>query len=139
MDQYPVPQFIEREARIAFFISFRQLIYLIVAGVVCFILYYILPFFLFIIVAFVVMGGAAALAFVKVNGIPLNAYLMNSLGFLAGAKHYTWKKKESPYPFQRISVKKASSVEAEKESAPLRMGKRSQLKERKTQVEFKTK
>jgi len=139
MEQYPVPQFIEREARIAFFISFRQLIYLIIAGVICFILYYVLPFSLFIIAAFAIVGGTAALAFLKINGIPLSDYLMSSLGFLVGAKHYTWKKKESLYPFRRISVRKAPSSEAQEETVPLKMGKGSQLKERKTQVEFKTK
>ena len=47
MEQYPVPQFIEQEGKIAFFLSFRQFFYLAGAGAICFILYYTLPPFIF--------------------------------------------------------------------------------------------
>src|SRR3989344_3582590 len=93
MEQYPIPQFIEQEGKIAFFISFRQFFYLVGAGVICFILYFILPFFLFIILAFVIFGGAALLAFVTVNGVPVINTIFSSFGFLTGTKDYTWKKK----------------------------------------------
>ena len=102
MEQYPVPQFIEREAKIAFFISFRQFLYLIVAGVFCFIFYFILPFSLFIIATLILGGGALALGFLKIGGLPLTTVLWNSLGFLTGTKSYTWKKKEVLYPFKVI-------------------------------------
>ncbi len=131
MAQYPVPQFIERESRIAFFLSFRQFFYLLAAGAICFILYYTLPLFLFAIAALIIFGGTAALAFIKVGGIPLSQVVLNSVGFLIKAKHYTWKRKEALYPTKKIE-------RAGKKEKPLTMAEKSKLKQRKAQVELKT-
>jgi len=132
MAQYSVPQFIEREAKIAFFISFKQMVYLIGAGVICFITYFILPFLLFVIVAIISVAAAAALAFVKVNGQPLPSIVLSSIGFLMGAKHYTWKKKEAYYPFKKIEKREKPIKE---EDSSLEIGKRSKLNKRKRQIE----
>ena len=75
MEQYPIPQFIEQEGRIAFFISFRQFFYLCAGGVVCFILYYTVPFFIFVVLSVTIIGATAALAFLKINGMPVSEYL----------------------------------------------------------------
>jgi hypothetical protein len=135
MEQYPIPQFIEAEAKIAFFISFRQFFYLVGAGVICFVLYFILPKFLFFIALIIVFGAAIILAFVTINGAPAVNVLLNSLGFMAGAKNYTWKKKESEYPFKaikRIQLKKI-------EEKPVLNAQESRLKKIHTQIEMKSK
>lgn len=135
MEQYPIPQFIEQEGKIAFFISFRQFFYLVGAGVVCFLLFFILPFFLFVIAAFIVGAGAVILAFVTVNGVPIINMLLASAGFMAGSKNYTWKKKESPYPFKtikRVQIKKI-------EEGPVLQAQQSKLRKTRTEVELKTK
>ena len=88
MEQYPVPQFIEQEGRIAFFLSFRQFFYLIGAGVICFILYYILPRIIFYMAAIVICLAAVGLAFVTINGAPLSNILLASIGFSMGGKNY---------------------------------------------------
>jgi len=135
MEQYPVPQFIEQEGKIAFFLSFRQFFYLVGAGVICFFLYYILPFFLFVIVSFLVGGGAVALAFVTINGVPVLNLLLSSIGFATGGKNYVWKKKESLYPFkpvERTQIKKL-------DQGPVLQAQQSQLKKIKTDVELRTK
>jgi len=135
MEQYPVPQFIEQEGKIAFFLSFRQFFYLIGAGVICFILYYILPFFLFVIVGGAVFIGAIAISFITVNGVPLLNMILASIGFATGGKDYTWKKKESPYPFKtmkRVAIKKI-------DQGPVLKAQESQLRKTRTAVELKTK
>lgn len=135
MEQYPVPQFIEEEARMTSFLTMRQFIYLVIAGAVIFVLYSVLPFFLFIIAAIIVGGGAASLAFFKINGVPLLTMIFNSIGFLSGAKAYTWKKKESLYPFktiQRATLKKVEEVK-------LGVSQKSGLKKLKTKIELNTK
>lgn len=71
MEPYPIPQFIEQESKIAFFISFRQFFYLVGAGLVCFFLYWILPKLLFLIVAPVVFILGVVVAFVTINGVPI--------------------------------------------------------------------
>jgi len=135
MEQYPIPQFIEQEGKIAFFISFRQFFYLVGAGAICFILYFILPFFLFIILSFVIFGGAALLAFVTVNGVPVINTIFSSFGFLTGTKDYTWKKKESPYPFKTIKRAQIKKID----EGPVLKAQTSQLKKTKTAVELRTK
>ncbi len=135
MQKYSVPQFIEREAKIAYFLSFRQFIYLLAAGAACFVLYFILPFFLFIIVVIVLGGAAVILGFVKVEGTPILTILLNSIGFMGRAKNYTWKKKEAPYLLKKIEVIKIKKLE----ERPVLKPQMSQLKKTRTQVELRTK
>src|SRR5437016_2762368 len=100
MEQYSVPQFIEQESRIIFFLSFKQFFYLIGGGLICFFLFYLIPSFeLFMIASFIVMATSAALAFIQINGMTLPVLILNSLGFIIGGKSYIWKKKEMPYTF----------------------------------------
>ena len=135
MEQYPIPQFIETESKIAFFISFRQFFYLVGAGVVCFFLYFLLPSFLFYILSAIIFIGAAILAFATVNGVPVLNMILGAIGFSMGGKDYTWKKKESPYPFKpikRTQIKKITQ-------GPVLQAQTSQLKRTKTAVEMQTK
>lgn len=131
MEQYPIPQFIEQEGRIAFFISFRQFFYLVGDGVICFFLYFLLPRFLFLIFAIPIFTAAIALAFVTVNGVPLLNILLNSIGFATGAKDYTWKKKESPYPFKTIKRARIEKIE----EGPVLKAQTSNLRKMHTNIE----
>ena len=135
MEQYPIPQFIEQEGKIAFFISFRQFFYLVGAGAACFLLYFVLPFYLFVVVSLAIGVGAVILAFVTVNGVPIINMIMASIGFATGGKDYTWKKKESPYPFKPIKRTVIKKIE----QGPVLKAQTSQLKRTKTEVELKTK
>jgi hypothetical protein len=135
MEQYPIPQFIEQEGRIAFFISFRQFFYLVGAGAACFILYWLLPFFLFIMLSFIIVIGALILAFVTVNGVPVLNIILNAIGFSMGGKNYVWKKKESPYPFKPIKRTQIKKIEQE----PVLQASKSQLRKMHTNIETKTK
>ncbi|MEK7562665.1 MAG: PrgI family protein [Patescibacteria group bacterium] len=135
MEQYPIPQFIEVEGKIAFFISFRQFFYLVGAGVVCFILYFILPFFLFMLASLAIGLVAVVLAFVSVNGMPIINIILNSIGFATGTKDYTWKKKESPYPFKTIKRAQIRKID----EGPVLKAQTSRLKKTRTDVELRTK
>ena len=135
MEQYPIPQFIEQECKIAFFISFRQFFYLVGAGVICFILYYALPFFLFIMASFLIGAVAVVLAFVQINGVPIINMILASIGFMTGGKNYTWKKKESLYPFKPIKRARIKKIE----QGPVLKIQQSQLKKTKIEVELRTK
>ena len=135
MEQYPIPQFIESEGKIISFLSFRQFFYLVGAGIVCFFCYWVLPSFLFYIVAVVVFVIAGALAFGTIGGIPIFNVILGSIGFSMGGKDYTWKKKESPYPFKPITRTQIKKIE----QGPVLQVQTSQLRKMKTQVELKTK
>lgn len=134
MEQYPIPQFIEQEGKIAFFISFRQFFYLIGAGVLCFFLFYLLPFFLFAIFSIIIFVVSLVLAFGKINGMPILDIILSSFGFLAGSKNYIWQKKESPYPYKtikRIEIRKI-------EEGPVLRTQNSQLRKMHTQIETRS-
>jgi hypothetical protein len=135
MEQYPIPQFIEAEGKIAFFISFRQFFYLIGAGAVCFVLYFILPRFIFYIVAPTIFIAMIVLAFVTINGVPILNMILGAIGFSLGGKDYTWKKKESLYPFKPIKRAQIKKID----TGPVLQAQTSQLKKTKTQIDLKTK
>jgi len=134
MERYPIPQFIEAEGKIAFFISFRQFFYLVGAGAACFLLYFLLPRFVFWIVSLLIAASAITLAFGTVNGSPILNVLLGAIGFSLGGKNYTWKKKESPYPFKPIKRTQIKKID----QGPVLQAQASQLKRTKTSIETKT-
>jgi hypothetical protein len=135
MEQYPIPQFIEQEGKIAFFISFRQFFYLVGAGVVCFMIYFFVPRILFYMLAPVIFIATAILAFATINGVPILNMILGAIGFSLGGKDYTWKKKESPYPFKPIKRTQIRKIE----QGPVLQAQTSQLRKTRTAVEMKTK
>jgi len=134
MEQYPIPQFIESESKIISFMSFKQFFYLVGAGVFCFFLYFILPRFLFFMVAAIVFVGALILAFGKIGGTPILNVLLGAVGFSMGGRDYTWQKKESPYPFKPIKRTQIKKIE----QGPVLQAQTSQLKRTKTQIDMRT-
>jgi hypothetical protein len=136
MEQYPIPQFIEAEGKIAFFLTFKQFFYLVGAGVIMFMSYYVFPFAVFVMISFAVGISAIGLAFVTINGVPLLNMIMGSLGFAMGGKDYTWKKKESPYPFKSIKRTQIKKIDTH---GPVLQAQKSQLKRTKSEIELRTK
>ena len=135
MEQYPIPQFIEAESKIAFFISFRQFFYLVGAGIACFFLYFAMSRILFYLVATVVFIIAIIFAFATINGEPILNTIIGAIGFSTTGKDYTWKKKESPYPFKpmvRTQIKKI-------DRGPVLQAQTSQLKKMHTLLETRSK
>lgn len=133
--QFVVPKFIEHEAKIAGPLTFRQLIYLGVAGGISFFLYFVLalPLLPSIIVAIFLFGIASALAFLKIEGRSLPVILKDFLFFFASPKLYLWYKKELP---TRFIKKEKGKKEKENSKLTISGGKLNQLS---TQLETKTK
>ncbi len=100
MNQYPIPQFIEEEAKIIFFLTFRQFFFLVGGGAICTFLYFVLPFSLFVAGSIVVGLLILGMAFLKINNEPVLKALFHFITFSAGTKNYIWDKKESLYPFK---------------------------------------
>lgn len=131
--QYSTPQFIEKEGKIVFFLTFRQFFWLIGGGVICFFLYFIMPFYLFAILSIMVVILVAVIAFLKIDNVPVLKILLNYIGFLTKAKIYTWKKKESVYPSKIKSRPMFSGIDE-----PLgQVMQNSKLKEIKKMIETK--
>ena len=135
MEQYPIPQFIETEGKIAFFISFRQFFYLVGAGLACFFLYFFLPRTLFYMASILIFTAMVILAFGKVGGTPILTVILGAIGFSLHGKDYTWKKKESPYPFKPIARTQIKKIE----QGPVLQAQTSQLKRTRTKIETRSK
>ena len=134
--RFTVPKFIEHEPKIVGPLTFKQFTFIGVAGAVCFILYFTVPFFIFLTASLILGGGAIVLAFLKIGGRSLPAILGNFLKFNISPKIYIWKKVESPI---RVFKKEEVKKEGMEEELPLKIAEKSQLKKLRTQIETKTK
>jgi hypothetical protein len=139
MPQFTVPKFIEMEPKIVGPFTFKQFIFVGLAGAVCFVLYFSLSktnFFLFTLLTIFLIGGALAFAFLKIGGRSLPTILQNFFSFLFSSKIYLWKRKAAPSPI--IKKEEPKLKRAEEVPTPKIAGK-SRLKNLSTQIELKTK
>jgi len=134
MDQFTVPQFIEHEPKIVGPLTFKQFIYIGVAGAICFVFYFTTPFFIFVLATIVIMLGGFALAFLKSGGRSLPIVLKNFFSFSVAPKMYLWKQKTGLPP--KIVKTAPAPKETEKSSVPAVAGK-SRLNALSTQIETK--
>ena len=138
--RFSVPQFIEHETKIVGPLTFRQFIFIGGTGSICFVLYFLLPFSLFLMISVLLVGSGFALAFLKVNGKPLPLVLLSFLRFSLESKIYIWHKKEQPTVIQKKEVKRSSvKKEEKKEGLPLKIAEKSRLKKLHTEIETRTK
>lgn len=94
MAQYPVPQFIERETRLLGPLTGRQLIIFGVVAFILFVLYFLVPTFVLVLIGTILVTGAVSLAFIKVNNRPLADALFSFLNYFFKPRVYLWQRKE---------------------------------------------
>lgn len=100
--QFQVPQFIDVEDKVIGPLSLRQFLYIAIAVGILFVLYKLLNFFVFIILAIPVGALTYGLAFVKVNNQPFMSIVRNFLGFLKKPDFYVWKKPDFKAPSEQV-------------------------------------
>ena len=89
---YQVPQFINEEVKIMGIITFTQLwILLSITGFLGF-LFFVLPHWLFSILAFFLIPSGLLMTFSKTNGMPLYKVILAALRHFWLPKYYLWKK-----------------------------------------------
>lgn len=136
--EFIVPQFIEREAKIVGPLTFKQFLFVGTAGGICAIIYFLLPLSIFIISCIVLIGGAAALALYRKEGIPLYEVVAKSFLYVFKPKIYLWKKAAAPIKMARPAEKKKDEVEEEERKGPrLKVSKSSKLNDLFTHIETK--
>lgn len=91
---FDVPQFIEIEDKIIGPLTLKQFLYLAAGAAIIFFLWTYFHFWFFVIVAIPVAALSAALAFLKINGMPFPQVMLAWIGFSIKPKIYTWGKKE---------------------------------------------
>ncbi|OGZ84279.1 MAG: hypothetical protein A2416_01365 [Candidatus Staskawiczbacteria bacterium RIFOXYC1_FULL_37_52] len=90
---------------------------------------------MFFLAAPIIFVATLILAFATMNGVPILNMILGAIGFSMGGKDYTWKKKESPYPFKPIKRTQIKKIE----QGPVLQAQTSQLKKTKTQIDLHTK
>lgn len=95
MNQYQIPQFIDRESRIIGNLTVRQFAILILIGLGVGVMYAMIPnttIFLFLSSIFVSIG--LSLAFISFNGRPLYSTILPMVGFFIAPQKYIWRRKK---------------------------------------------
>lgn len=139
--EFIVPQFIEKEPKIFGPFTFKQFVFVGIAIGASIMLFFILPFHLFIIVAFILIGTALALAVGQIEGIPLYAVVVNAFFFFFRPKIYLWKKK-NVFPqiqVEKPKIKEESKIKEEKKESLLKVTKKGYLKDLLIYLETNTK
>ena len=91
-----VPQFIDVEDKIFGPITTRQFVILLVAGVLIFVFFKLLRFWLFSIVGLGIFAFAGTLAFLRVNGMPFHFFLLNLIQTFRRPRLKVWEKTPTP-------------------------------------------
>ena len=137
--RFAVPQFIEYETKLIGPLSFRQFVFVAVAAVICVALYFLtkgVGFFFFLILAVIVLGIGASLAFLKINGQGLPTVLLNFFRFSLGSRFYIWKKEGALITFSKeMEIKKGGK----EEKSLLKSTGTSRLRKIRTKIETETK
>lgn len=90
--KFKIPQFIETETKIVGPLTFKQFIWVALGVGLLMISYRVLEGIYFIMTAILIIIVFGALAFYKVQGLPLIEYIIIALSYLFGAKKYLFKK-----------------------------------------------
>lgn len=95
MNQFTVPQFIDVEDKIIGPITTRQFIIMLVTGLFIFILYKLLAFTPFVILALILFAAGGTLSFLKINGQPFHFFLLNLMQTWRSPALQIWDKTPS--------------------------------------------
>ena len=133
--QFIVPQFIDRKARIIGALTFKQFIFVGLAGAFCIFIYFLLPWkTTAIVISVFILGVGAALAFIKIGKDPLPVVIKNFFFYTIGPKVYLWNK--SFAPDQAFKESKYVKFEEEKDASS-GISRESQLKKLSTHIDTK--
>lgn len=95
MAQFQVPQFIETEAKIVGPLTLKQFIYLAIAGLLSFALFFSLRLEVWLVITLILGISSAALAFLKYNGRPFEVFVINAALYIWKPKLYLWQRSDA--------------------------------------------
>ena len=139
--RFQVPQFIERETRVAGPITFRLFIMLGITAALIVLLYLALikiSLTAFVFISAILIIITLALAFLNIGGRSLPTVLGNFLGFFVSPKVYLWKKKElSPRIIWKKIEENHGPVRPKAITPELKILEKSRLRQMSTNIETK--
>lgn len=113
--QFTVPKFLDREAKIAFGLTFKKLGALGAVALFLFILWYAIPNkVLWFFIAALLVGVFLVAVFVKVGGQTMPELATHAFSFFLSSKTYMWKRKETAAPIKFVTKKQEREMDEEK-------------------------
>ena len=109
--QYEVPKFIDVEDKIFGPLTWRQFVYVGGGIGMSVVMFFTLPFILFVILGIPLALLASALAFYPINNRPFSFFLESFLNYVSRPKRYHWRKDES-YVYGEEPVASGSALGA---------------------------
>lgn len=125
-----LPQFSQHEAKILGPLTLKQTGYIGVAATISFILYYSLPFHIFLPIAIILGLSSVALSFLKINGMSLPTVLVSGFSFFTSSRVYLWQKTKLKTQ-RKIKIQ---IFEKSPTAKPLKTSKTSYFKKIKTKI-----
>ncbi len=89
--QFQVPQFIETEDKIIGPLTIKQFFFIGIPLFISFFLFMMLNTILALIITSVLVGSGAVLAFAKMNGRPMSAFVVSAIKYLWSPKVYKFR------------------------------------------------
>lgn len=110
MQQFTVPQFIERETRVFGPISVRQFFLMLTAGGLIVLSYKLIPSAMGFIAASILIAGVFSIfAFVKVNGRPFHYFILNASEVYTRPKLRLWNRSAKAQSAEKIQKERSAS------------------------------
>lgn len=135
---YTVPQ-IKGKAKIVGPLTARQTGFIGGAAAITIFLYLSnLPFFIFAILAIILIGAGLALAFLKVGGRSLPVVAQNFLTFSLRPKIYIWRRKKVSPKIVKTEPERKTEEKIIEEKGVLRVAGKSHLQKISSQIETRT-
>ena len=94
--KFQVPQFIETETKLIGPFTLKQFLWLAGGGALIFFMFLTMNRFVFFFLAIPIGAVSTALAFVRINEVPLANYALYSIGYFFNPKQYIFRKEEKP-------------------------------------------
>lgn len=132
--RFQVPQFIEHEAKVIGPFTFKQFIYMGIPGGIAFFLYFLAPFFVFVMAAVFLGAFGVMLAFIKVGGRSLPSILVSFLSFTVSPKRYIWRKGKTPRQTPQVQYQQ-QPVEQQSAKREIKLVQESKIKNLATRVD----
>ena len=133
--RFQVPQFIEHEAKVIGPFTFRQFVYLGVPAAVAFFLYFLAPFFVFVVTAVFLGAFGFLFAFIKIGGRSLPTIILNFFNFFIAPKRYIWKKGQAPIEVPQTQYQQQQPAQQQPAKREIQLTKKSKIKNLATRVE----
>lgn len=116
--RFQVPQFIETETKLVGPMTLKQFLWVGSGAMLLFLSYMILPLYAFIPISIVVAVVFGALAFVKIDSIPLFNYVIYALSYSINQRKYYFTKKEAGVKSEFDSLTQSRPQPVKERAAP---------------------